>query len=63
VDIQNYREFTRTLYAKRLPIPLSFVVPGQMAKIAKNTVNKGHFIEEEKEAAFEKKVHFLIKLT
>ncbi|KAK3732776.1 hypothetical protein QZH41_018731, partial [Actinostola sp. cb2023] len=27
-----------------------------MAKIAKNTVNKGHFIEEEKEAAFEKKI-------
>ncbi|XP_031572034.1 metaxin-1-like [Actinia tenebrosa] len=55
-DGSNYSEFTRALYAKRLPIPLSFIIPGQMAKVGKYVATKSLEIEEENETAFENKI-------
>ena len=54
LDSTNFTEFTRPWYAKVLPFPLNYFVPGRMAQRARSWINKGG--AEIKDEVLEKKV-------
>ncbi|EDO27861.1 predicted protein, partial [Nematostella vectensis] len=49
VDSKNYVEFTRPMYARKLPLPLNFFVPGRIANQKKLRI--GHKLDPEEEEA------------
>lgn len=46
MDESNYTKFTRPWYAKRLPFPLNYFVPGRISRQTKDQICDGFFSQE-----------------
>jgi len=46
VDDKNYTKFTRPWYARRLPFPLNYFIPGRISRQTRWKISEGMYSEE-----------------
>ena len=56
MDESNYTKVTRPWYAKRLPFPLNYFVPGRISRQARKQICDGIYSQEEDDFQLENKV-------